>query len=182
MEVQKHLHLLLIAFLVFQLGQTTSVAGEDFIRRCCRSSKYPDLCYSSLSHFAGQVGQDAGKLASVSTSFCLSKVQPLKAYISGLKTTDPKLGQSLKQCMENFGEALDNIQKSEKRLKDAKSGIVISDVQTWMSAALTDLDTCVEGFKNVPDGPVKKDVVNRTSEVEKFNSIALALINVYAQT
>ncbi|XP_065856951.1 pectinesterase inhibitor 10-like [Euphorbia lathyris] len=179
--------LLLLAVLVFHLRPASSavpINGEDFIRKSCKASTYPDLCYSSLSPFGGQVQQDPGKLAGVAVSFCLSKVQVVKAYISSLsrKTTEPKLSASLKQCLENFDDAVDNIQKSVNRLKNGKSSGVIGDVQTWMSAALTDEDTCVDGFKNVPNGPVKKDVINRTAEVEKFNSIALAMINLYAHT
>lgn len=34
----------------------------------------------------------------------------------------------------------------------------LSNVQTWMSAALTNEDTCSDGFDDVEDGPLKKEV------------------------
>lgn len=56
----------------------------------------------------------------------------------------------------------------------------MSNVQTWMSAALTEEETCTDGFEDVPEGTVKTDVCDRVSYVKKFTSNALALVNSYA--
>lgn len=56
----------------------------------------------------------------------------------------------------------------------------LSNVQTWMSAALTDVETCTDGFEDVDDGPIKTDVVNRADFVKKVTSIALAMVNYVA--
>ncbi len=57
----------------------------------------------------------------------------------------------------------------------------MSNVQTWMSAALTDEDTCTDGFEDVADGPLKTDVCDRVGKVHKFTSNALALVNSYVE-
>ncbi|KAJ4829360.1 hypothetical protein Tsubulata_024241 [Turnera subulata] len=62
--------------------------------------------------------------------------------------------------------------------EDVEDGM--SNVQTWMSAALTDEETCTDGFEDVEDGSVKAEVCNRAAVVKKFTSNALALVNTYA--
>lgn len=53
----------------------------------------------------------------------------------------------------------------------------MSNVQTWMSAALTDEETCTDGFEDVPNGPVKSDVSAKATGVKQVTSNALALVN-----
>jgi len=56
----------------------------------------------------------------------------------------------------------------------------MSNVQTWMSAALTNEETCTDGFEDVADGDVKTDVSARVVKVKEVTSNALALVNSYA--
>jgi hypothetical protein len=49
-----------------------------------------------------------------------------------------------------------------------------------MSAALTDEETCTDGFEDVADGAVKTEVCNRVADAKKFTSNALALVNTFA--
>lgn len=73
--------------------------------------------------------------------------------------------------------------KQMRRLAGSRGGdelrFEMSNVQTWMSAALTNEDTCTEGFKGVADGPVKMDVCERAAKVAEVTSNALALVNSY---
>lgn len=57
----------------------------------------------------------------------------------------------------------------------------MSNVQTWMSAALTDQETCTDGFQDVDDSSLKTEVVDRVGEVKKYMSNALALVNRYVE-
>lgn len=56
----------------------------------------------------------------------------------------------------------------------------MSNVQTWMSAAETNEDTCADGFDGVADGPLKTDVCDRVMKVKQVTSNALALVNYFA--
>jgi len=53
----------------------------------------------------------------------------------------------------------------------------MSNVQTWLSAALTDEETCTDGFKDIHDEPRKDDICARVDDVKKMTSNALALVN-----
>lgn len=52
----------------------------------------------------------------------------------------------------------------------------LSNAETWVSAALTNEDTCLDGFQGV-DGVVKADVRRKISRVARVTSNALSLIN-----
>ncbi|GJS73855.1 pectinesterase inhibitor 10-like protein [Tanacetum coccineum] len=56
--------------------------------------------------------------------------------------------------------------------------LVVSDIQTWVSSAMTDEDTCSEGFAN--DKKMKSVVRGKLVNVVHLTSNALALINNYA--
>ncbi|KJU81240.1 hypothetical protein N619_00155, partial [Ectopseudomonas oleovorans] len=78
-----------------------------------------------------------------------------------------------------FGDAVDQIRRSLKQMRHlGGSGeslrFLLSNVQTYMSAALTNEDTCLEGFQDLASGPVKTDVCGRVAPVRQLTSNALA--------
>lgn len=187
---------LLFLAATFSTGEevpTTSDTG--FIRTSCNTTLYPDVCYTSLSRYANAVQQNPGQLARVAISVSLSKVHRTASFISNL-TRDADYGGNsraalaLHDCFSNIDDAVDEIRGSLKQMRQigaAGAGsssflFQMSNVQTWMSAALTDEETCTDGFQDVPDCPMKKDVCDRVTKVKKFTSNALALVNSYANT
>ena len=203
-------HLLLLSLLLFAAAfsnlRPTSAAGESaespvdagdgdttFIRTSCNTTLYPDVCYTSLARYANAVQQDPGQLARVAIAVSLSKVHRASSYISNLTrdadyTGDSRAASALHDCFTNLDDAVDEIRGSLKQMRQigaAGAGadsflFQMSNVQTWMSAALTDEETCTDGFQDVADCPVKADVCDRVTKVKKFTSNALALVNGYA--
>lgn len=169
--------------------------GTDFIRTSCGTTLYPDLCFSSLSHFAAAVGQDPAQLARAAVSVSLAKARHMAAYVSNVSrqadygaATNPRAAAALHDCFSNFDDAVDEIRGSLRQMRhlDLRGSsesfrFQMSNVQTWMSAALTDQETCTDGFDDVAEGPVKTDVIGRATEVKKHTSNALALVNRYAE-
>ncbi|CAK9146596.1 unnamed protein product [Ilex paraguariensis] len=169
----------------------TATAGGDtnFIRTSCEITLYPDLCYTSLSGYANAVQQDPARLARIAISVSLSKAKHMAAYVSNLSRkadygAPPRAAAALHDCFTVFGDAVDQIRGSLKQMRRlGGSGdslrFQMSNVQTWMSAALTNEDTCTDGFEDVPDGPLKSDVLDGVAKVEEVTSNALALVNSY---
>ncbi|KAF4360838.1 hypothetical protein F8388_015161 [Cannabis sativa] len=175
--------------------------GSDFIRTSCGTTLYPDLCFSSLSRYAAAVGKDPAHLARAAVSLSLSKTKHMAAYVSnvtrladygsGATAGNPRAAAALHDCYSNFDDAVDEIRGSLRQMRHinvvgAVAGgevfrFQMSNVQTWMSAALTDQETCTDGFEDVSDCPVKADVIDRATEVKKHTSNALALVNRYAE-
>lgn len=178
-------------------GTATNANGTDFIRTSCSTTLYPDLCFSALSRYAVSVQRNPEQLARVAISVSLAKAKNVAAYVSNLSRqadygADPRAAAALHDCFSNFGDAVDEIRGSLRQMRHLNIGgtraggdesfrFQMSNVQTWMSAALTDQETCTDGFQDVVDGPVKKDICDRTTDVKKHTSIALALVNSYAE-
>ncbi|KAH7516310.1 21 kDa protein [Ziziphus jujuba] len=168
--------------------------STDFIRTSCGTTLYPKLCYTSLSRYASAIQQNPAQLALVAMHVTLSKSKHMTTYISNLTRqadygANPRTISALHDCFSNFGDAVDEINGSVKQMKNLGVGgggdgqslrFQLSNVQTWMSAALTDQETCTDGFEDVPECPIKKDVCNKATYVKQHTSNALALINSYA--
>ncbi|KAL3731330.1 hypothetical protein ACJRO7_028238 [Eucalyptus globulus] len=193
--------LLLLAAVFLLLLQPAPAAGSpapapaddsDFIRASCNVTLYPDVCYATLARYAPSVGRDPARLAHAAIAVSLVKAQRAAEYVSNLSReadygADRRAAAALHDCLENFGDAADEMRGSLKQMRQlgaAGSGeqsfrFQMSNVQTWMSAALTDEDTCTDGFQDVADGPVKAGVSRRAGAVKKVTSNALALVNSY---
>ncbi|CAK9134274.1 unnamed protein product [Ilex paraguariensis] len=166
---------------------TDATTDTNFIRTSCETTLYPDLCYTSLSGYANAVQQDPARLARVAIGVSLSKARHMSAYVANLTRRadygdQPRAAAALHDCFSVFGDAVDQIRGSLKQMRQlGGSGeslrFQMSNVQTWMSAALTNEDTCTDGFDDVPDGSLKSDVCDRVVRVREVTSNALALVN-----
>ncbi|CAL0312427.1 unnamed protein product [Lupinus luteus] len=167
--------------------------STDFIRSSCNTTLYPDVCFTSLSRYANAVQQNPGQLALVAITVTLSKVHRVASYVSNLTreadySSDTRAASAIHDCFTNLNDAVDQIRGSLKQMRQigaagAGAGsfrFQMSNVQTWMSSALTDEETCTDGFQDVGDCKVKTQICNRVSNVKKFTSNALALVNSYA--
>ncbi|KAF5450357.1 hypothetical protein F2P56_030717, partial [Juglans regia] len=171
-------------------GPVTTANATDFIRNSCGTTLYPDLCYTSLSRYANAIQQNPAQLAKVAIGVSLAKARRIASYVSNVSRhsdygTDPLTVSVLHDCFTNFGDAVDEMRGSLQQMRQLGAAgaesfrFQMGNVQTWMSAALTDEETCTDGFEDVKDGPVKTDMCGRVAKVKKFTSNALALVNSY---
>ncbi|XP_041002762.1 21 kDa protein-like [Juglans microcarpa x Juglans regia] len=162
--------------------------STEFIRTSCRSTTYPRLCFSSLSVHANSIQTSPQLLASTAlnvTLFSAQSTSTAMARISRTKGMSPKVVSAMKDCVEELIDSVDELRKSMGEMNNFKGGfnflLMINDIQTWVSAALTDESTCSDGFAgNAMNGNVKTLVRGRIVNVAQLTSNALALINQYA--
>ncbi|XP_047971531.1 21 kDa protein-like [Salvia hispanica] len=169
---------------------SASASPADFIRTNCDTTLYPDLCYHSLAGYANAVQSDPARLARVAVGVCLSRAKRTTLYVANLTrqadySPDHRAAAALHDCSSVLGDAVDQIRGSLKQMRRLTARTTedlrfqLSNVQTWMSAALTNEDTCVDGLDDVDDGPVKADVSARILKVKEVTSNALALVNMF---
>lgn len=87
----------------------------------------------------------------------------------------------MQDCVEQLGDAVDELRKSIREMGQISKfnfQFMMNDIQTWVSAALTDETTCSDGFKgNTKNGKtVRKNILT----IAHMTSNALALINKFA--
>ncbi|KAL2545927.1 Plant invertase/pectin methylesterase inhibitor superfamily protein [Forsythia ovata] len=170
-------------------GPNPNTAADDtsYIRTSCGTTLYPELCYKSLAGYSNAVQQDPARLARVAVGVSLSRAKRMAAYVSNLSReadygADHRAAAAIHDCFSLFGDAIDQMRDSLKQMRRLSGSgealrFQMSNVQTWMSAALTNEDTCTDGFEDVPDGPMKVDVCSRVVKTKEVTSNALALVN-----
>ncbi|KAL2235111.1 21 kDa protein-like [Sesamum indicum] len=180
--------LLILTFSSYTSLGAPTLNATDFIRTNCQITLYPQLCYHSLAGYANAIQQDPARLARVAVALSLSRAKSMTLYVANLSrqadyAADPRAASALHDCFSLLGDAVDQIRGSVKQMRRLTSGsgeelrFQLSNVQTWMSAALTNEDTCVDGFEDVEDGALMSDVCDRTLKVKEVTSNALALVN-----
>ncbi|XP_077240378.1 21 kDa protein-like [Tasmannia lanceolata] len=164
-----------------------SVTGNndptEFIRKSCPTTLYPEICYTTLVGHANSVHQNPGRLAVAAVSVSVKKAKHAAVYFSSLSRNsgggDASADAALHDCISMFSDAIDLMSGSKAELQVGKQG-QISNVETLMSAALTNMETCMNGFEEVPSGPLKSDVSNRAAYVKKVTGNALSLVTGFA--
>ncbi|CAL5359903.1 unnamed protein product [Camellia sinensis] len=163
-------------------------ANTDFIKKSCAITLYPQLCYDSLSIFADKIKTSRKNLATFAISVTLSAAQATSDFMTKLSKSpglSPVEASALADCVELSGNSADELSRSLKEIAntnfgDPNFGRQINDVQTFVSAAFTDFDTCLDGFSKKASGQVKTKVGTQVLNVEHLTSNALAFINSYA--
>lgn len=166
----------------------TAAAATAFIRSSCRATTYPDVCVTSLADYGPAIKESPQNLVQTALSVSLKRANSTKAFVNGLcKTTGRSKSIEygpLKDCLDQISDSMDRITKSVGEIKNmgrAKSPeytLHVSNAQTWVSAALTDQDTCMDGFKGRAfNRSVKTSIRAQVTDLARVTSNALALIN-----
>lgn len=183
------LPLLLICFSVVCISgkAEANFAGTSFIRSKCRATTYPSLCVQSLSNYATTIRTNPKQLAQTALSVSLQRALSTRDFVTKLnkfKGLKAKEYAALRDCLEEASDSVDRLSKSVAELKNINRARGeqllwhISNVETWVSASLTDDTTCVDGFAGrALDGRIKGSIKARMTNVAQVTSNALALIN-----
>ncbi|CAN1180529.1 Pectinesterase inhibitor 11 [Linum perenne] len=175
--------LLLITTLLAAAAAATATAAiptaADFIKTSCAATSYPTLCIHTLTPYAPTIRTSTRRLAVTALSVSLSTAKSTKSYVSKAGLT-PREAAAMKDCVEEMHDSVDQLRRSIDEMEDSKMAfeMMISDVQTWVSAALTDESTCVDGFS----GEVREVVRGKVERVVHLTSNGLALVNRYADS
>ncbi|KAL6986074.1 hypothetical protein U1Q18_019441 [Sarracenia purpurea var. burkii] len=172
-------------------GPIPTETNTDYIKKSCNATTYPRLCFKSLSTYANNIKTSPKKLATTALSVTLSATRSASAAMKNLSESQglsPREAAAVADCVEELGDSVDELRRSTEEMGHIGGGgsefaFQMNDIETWVSAALTDDDTCMDGFAGASmNGEVKTTVRERILKVAHLASNALALINNYAQT
>lgn len=180
--------ILLASIFIIQSAQAAKrpyqEASTKFIRTSCSATTYPRICFSSLSKYASFIQTNPVLLTDTALNLTLESAKSTSSMISMLSKShgmNPREVSSMKDCVEELHDSVDEIRKSIRemsQLRNSNFDLTMNDVQTWVSAALTDEDTCTDGFQGpAVNGNVKATVRGKILNVAQMTSNALALIN-----
>ncbi|GFY98552.1 plant invertase/pectin methylesterase inhibitor superfamily protein [Actinidia rufa] len=157
---------------------------QDLVQSSCIHASYPDICLRTLSSYSSAANSPRD-LAQAAVKVSLSQARKVSDYLATLRTTGSKREQgAVHDCVDQVTDSVDELRKTLAELQHLKSGTwrwQMSNTETWVSAALTNDDTCLDGFKEI-HGNVKADVKRKITHVARVTSNALYLINRLDQT
>uniref|UniRef100_A0A1J3HUQ1 21 kDa protein n=1 Tax=Noccaea caerulescens TaxID=107243 RepID=A0A1J3HUQ1_NOCCA len=166
---------------------TTTTTNTEFVKSSCTFTTYPRLCFASLSSQASLIQTSPKVMAHAALNITLASAKATSAMIvrfSNSSRLKPREVSAMGDCVEELGDTLDDLRKSigeMGQLSGSNYEVYMSDIQTWVSAALTDENTCTDGFEGDDmNGKVKVFVRRRILVIAHLTSNALALINQFA--
>ncbi|KAF2315757.1 hypothetical protein GH714_040294 [Hevea brasiliensis] len=142
---------------------------------------------SSLSVQASKIQNSPKLLANAALNVTLASARSTSTMMQKLSQSHgmkPREVSAMRDCVEELSDTVDELRQSIGEMGEAKGSntkLMIGDIQTWVSAALTDESTCSDGFDgNTMNGNVKSAVRKQILKIAHLTSNALALINNYA--
>ncbi|XP_030473352.1 pectinesterase inhibitor 10-like [Syzygium oleosum] len=202
MEASNLHFLAILLLLVTNMSAITSAASSssfyssndnnsNFIKTSCSTTTYPKLCNQYLSSYASVVRSNPWKLCNCALSVSLQAARNASSLATALSKqrglTKAEAG-IVADCVENLGDSIDELKQSIKAMariggpssstaKD-KAEFQMANVKTWVSATITDENTCTDGStgRKVSAG-VKSQIRSSIVDVARITSNALSLIN-----
>ncbi|XP_004510571.1 pectinesterase 3 [Cicer arietinum] len=153
------------------------------LKAVCHATQYPNSCFSAISSLPDSNTTDPEQLFKLSLKVAIDELAKLTRFPSKLSArADTRLKKAIGVCGEVLDDALD-------RLNDSMSSIVgagkilspekIRDVETWLSAALTDHATCLEAVDEVNSTAARgvlREIETAMKNSTEFASNSLAIV------
>ncbi|XP_018841685.1 putative invertase inhibitor [Juglans regia] len=159
-----------LLFTLCSVNQCRNVAEAqkaDLITSACDSTLYKDLCKQTLqSDKESSKATDIGVLAKVALQHALSQAKQIQGQLS--KQNDKSV--AFKDCNENYNGASERLKESVTSFQSKKYG----DVLTWVSAAMSNSDSCENGLKEMGKA---SPILSLSTTFSQLCSIVLALTN-----
>ncbi|XP_008448897.2 21 kDa protein-like [Cucumis melo] len=177
--------ILLLMILINQSNIANFQPTNDtqFIKTTCQSTPYPDLCLSSLSDSAAAIHSSYRLMTIAALTVALTHTRSTSSAVESLAKSSnaltPREGYVIRDCIEEFGDSVEELKMAIEELKDNnKTRLETEDIRTWVSAALTDDDTCMDGLVgDAMNGNIKESIKAMVVDVAQLTSIALSLVS-----
>ena len=170
------------------IGLRTRVSGKvgsgfhkptRAISQACSKTLYPSLCVDSLLEFPGSQSASERDLVHISFNMTLQHFSKALYVSSGMSylQMDPHVRSAYEDCLELLDDSIYALSRSLFSVAPS-SGPPAStqDVLTWLSASLTNQDTCTEGFSDL-SGSVKNQMSQSLKDLSELVSNCLAIFS-----
>ncbi|KAK9101652.1 hypothetical protein Scep_025082 [Stephania cephalantha] len=161
-------------------GPAALTSISESIKAICNLTLHPDSCYTSLSSSINNDTSriDPEQIFKLSVEVALSELSKVAENFmdQGLEgMNDKAFVAALGNCKDLLGLALDHLNTS---MFDGNSTLIIDavdDLRTWLSAAGTYQQTCIDGFENVTQ-EIWNVASQHLSNSTQYTSNSLAII------
>ncbi|KAK8957618.1 hypothetical protein KSP39_PZI000831 [Platanthera zijinensis] len=143
----------------------------------------------NLSGHSPAVRQSPSQLARAALTAATERAITVSSFVrrmsaGGKRPSIARDGGAVRDCVETMGDTVDRLRSSVKEMEllgrygSRSFKWHLSNVQTWVSAALTDENTCLESLSEDKSAAgVRTEIRRQIAGVSKLTSNALALVN-----
>ncbi|KAL5738560.1 hypothetical protein ACOSP7_031321 [Xanthoceras sorbifolium] len=173
-----------------QSGPLLARKPTQAISKTCSKTLYPTLCVNSLLQFPGSLTASEQDLVHISFNMTLQHFSKALYYSTGISylQMDPRVRSAFDDCIELLDDSIDALSRSLGTVAPTPGGgnnnnignaniYNREDVMTWLSTALTNQDTCTDGFADV-NGDVKNQMAAKLKDLSELVSNCLAIFSV----
>ncbi|PON63107.1 Pectin lyase fold/virulence factor [Parasponia andersonii] len=157
------------------------------LKSSCSITRFPELCYSTVASNAGAAKRVRSPRDVIETSLNITITAVEHNYFAIKRLAETRKGltkrekTALHDCLETIDETLDDLREAQDDLHVYPNKKSLSqhadDLKTLLSAAITNQETCLDGFSHdKADEKVRKVLIAGEVHVERLCSNVLAMI------
>uniref|UniRef100_A0A1J3H3R1 pectinesterase n=1 Tax=Noccaea caerulescens TaxID=107243 RepID=A0A1J3H3R1_NOCCA len=163
-----------------------SVSSKS-LKEVCAVTRYPETCFDALSSSLDQSDRnsiqkfDAESILELSIRTASKKVSSLSMSFRSINDMpeEAAVGDCVKlytDALSQLNESMSEIEKEKKKGGNWLTKEVVGDVKTWISAAMTDGETCSDGLEEM--GTIVGNEIKIEMEMaNQMMSISLAIVS-----
>ncbi|KAG7564811.1 Pectinesterase inhibitor domain [Arabidopsis suecica] len=153
------------------------------LKSVCAVTRYPETCFNSLSSSLNESDSKLNPESILELSLRVAVKNLSNLSISFRSINDMPEDAAVGDCVKLYTDALsqlnDSITEIEKEKKKGGNWLtkeVVGDVKTWISAAMTDGETCSDGIEEM--GTIVGSEIKKEMEMaNQMMSISLAIVS-----
>ncbi|KMZ65717.1 pectin methylesterase, family CE8 [Zostera marina] len=153
------------------------------VKAVCSVTLHQESCYRSLSMLEGaNTTTDPEELFRYSLNVIMNRLIDISTYPKSLSNTtaDPMVIEALEICTELIDDSISQLNDSIHLVSPQPEETLFSkykvdELRTWLSATITDQETCIDGFVGTTGGYKENMQVTLANSTEfASNSLAIA--------
>ncbi|PIA43270.1 hypothetical protein AQUCO_02000596v1 [Aquilegia coerulea] len=169
--------------------RSTQPASISSIKAVCSVTQYPESCFSSLSSSLKDSNiknaADPEQLFKLSMQIALNELSKLSSIPDKLIPNineDPLVKATLQNCKVLFEDSIDELNSSISSMEvvpgqNLLTSIKIEDIKTWVSTAITNQETCLDGLDETKKSELLSQMKIAMKNSTEFSSNSLAIVS-----
>ncbi|CAM8893235.1 unnamed protein product [Rhodiola kirilowii] len=158
------------------------IIHDDHIRIACSGTLYPDLCVSTIATFPDMKCKSLPDIISSTINHTLAEVKKTHSesrkyenrLIRNRQLLDPRDHRAIDDCVELLDQTVTELKTS---FLDVLSKKHIPDAQAFLSAAMTNQYTCLDGLADSKKQSIRNHFKGTLSNITRHVSNSLAMVS-----
>ncbi|XP_071703256.1 pectinesterase 1-like [Rutidosis leptorrhynchoides] len=165
-------------------SNSKSIKSSKSIKAVCAVTQHPDSCFTDVSTIDSGNFIDPEMIFNLTLQLAVTELVNISSLPKTLisQSTDLRSGSALRDCVSLFDDAVSQLSQSidamsggEKK-KPLLTKEKLADLNTWISAAMTDQETCVDGLEEMRSTAVD-EVKMKIKKSSDYMSNSLAILD-----